>query len=63
MIAETMESLAMVLDRSIEAVGKFAQGVGQKVKKLADQFKAFLLADREIILHKYAHHLMKDIYT
>ena len=63
MIAETMETLVVLLDRSVDAVGKFARGVVQGAKKLADQFKSFLFADKEIILHKHAHHLMLDIYN
>jgi len=62
MMAETMQSLVAILDRGIDAVSGFAQGVAQKVQKLAEQFKAFLLADKEIILHKHAHHLMKDLH-
>ena len=63
MIAETMQILVSVLDRSIDSIGQFAGGVAQKVKKLAEQFKAFMLADKEIILHKHAHHLMMDIHN
>lgn len=60
-IAETMEKLAAVLDRTIDSMWAYGIKIAEQIKQLGEKFKDFLLADKEIILHSNMKNILQEI--
>ncbi len=60
-IAETLEKLVAVLDRTIDSIWAFGIKIAEQIKQLWEKFKNFLLADKEILLHSNMRNLLQEL--